>query len=164
MEKLKLGKIYKLIDNTNNNIYIGSTIVKLNQRLREHKNTYNRYINNKYHYVTSFEIIKNNNYRFEIIKYVVFKDRKELHQKERYYIENNICVNKFIPTRTQKEYENNNKIRIKTYHNDNKEHFKEYQKQYNKIKFQCECGISTAKQHKSRHEKSQRHINLINSK
>ena len=40
------------IQNTaNKNIYIGSTIVKLNQRLREHKCDYNRYLKDKYNYV-----------------------------------------------------------------------------------------------------------------
>ena len=33
-------KIYKIIDNTNSNVYIGRTTRTLNQRLREHKNDY----------------------------------------------------------------------------------------------------------------------------
>ena len=57
MEKLKVGKIYKIIDNTNNNVYIGSTIKSLNRRLIEHKMDHNRYLNDKKHYVSSFKII-----------------------------------------------------------------------------------------------------------
>ena len=37
----------------------------------------------------------------------------ELHKRERYYIENNECVNIRIPTRTKKEYQLENKEDIK---------------------------------------------------
>jgi hypothetical protein len=152
-EKLKVGKIYKIIDNTNGNIYIGSTTQTLNQRLNEHKCDYNRYLNNKIRkHCTSSEIIKNNNYKFEIIKYVVFEDRKELHQRERYYLENNICVNKFIPSRTKQQYYCNNK-----------DYIKEFKKEYNKIKFQCECGSLIRKDNKQKHFRSKKHIDFINN-
>jgi hypothetical protein len=140
MEKLKVAKIYKIIDNTNDNVYIGSTTLKLNQRLSEHKSAYKRYLNGKcQNYFTSFDIIKNNDYKIEIIKYVIFKDRKELYQRERYYIENNECINKVVPLRTDKEYK----------------------KEYNKIKFQCECGSSINLCVKQRHFKTLKHINFI---
>jgi hypothetical protein len=143
MEKLKVAKIYKIIDNTNGNVYIGSTTQTLNIRLKHHKSDYKRYLKGKFGHTTSFEIIKNNDYRIEIIKYVIYKDRIELHQRERYYIENNDCINKIIPSRTKKEYN------------------KEYYKEYNKIKFQCECGSLVRKDKKQRHLKSLKHINFI---
>jgi hypothetical protein len=169
-EKLKVGKIYKLIDNTNGNIYIGSTTQKLNQRLNEHKSDYRTYLNGKRHYTTSFNIIKNNDYKIELIQFVIFKNKKELHQRERYYIENNICVNKCIPTRTKKEYHNGE--RYKEYRKKyDKEYYKEYYidnkdqiKERNKIKYQCECGLSIRIDGKQRHFKTNIHINFINSK
>jgi hypothetical protein len=148
MEKLKIGKIYKIVDNTNGNVYIGSTTKKLNERLNKHKSTYNVYLNDKYNWVTSFEIIKNNDYRIELIKFVIFKDRIELHQRERYYIENNKCINKFIPLRTDKEYRVDNKERIKS---------------YDKIKYTCECGSSIGQHDKTKHFKTKKHIDFINS-
>jgi hypothetical protein len=147
MEKLKVGKIYKIIDNTNGNIYIGSTTQQLNKRLNHHKSNYNRYLNGKYEHTTSFEIIKNNDYRIELIKFVIYKDRIELHQRERYYIENNICVNKCIPSRTDKEYYNDNN---------------EYYKNYNKIKYNCLCGSSIIQNDKARHFRTLKHINFTN--
>jgi hypothetical protein len=153
MEKLKVGKIYKLIDNTNGNIYIGSTILTLNKRLSVHKCKYKSYLNNKYTYVTSFEIIKNNDYRIEIIKYVIYKDKIELRQRERYYIENNDCINKNIPSRTLKEY-----------YIDNKDYKKEYDKESSKIKIQCECGSLICRNQKQRHFRTKKHINFMNIK
>jgi len=169
MEKLKLGKIYKIIDDTNGNIYIGSTTRTLNQRLSVHKCKYNRYLNCKDDdYTTSFEIIKNNDYRIELIKYVIYKDRKELYQRERYYIENNECINKVIPLRTKKEHYNNNKEHFKEYHKqysiDNKEYLKEYDKERKKIKYNCECGSSIGHNQKQKHFKSLKHINFMNIK
>jgi hypothetical protein len=152
MEKLKIGKIYKIIDNTNGNVYIGSTTKTLNRRLSYHKSEYNRYLNSKSKHTTSFEIIKNNDYRIELIKYVIYKDKIELLQRERYYIEKNTCINKKIPLRTDKEY------RI-----DNKERKKESNKQYRSIKYQCECGSSICQDAKQRHFRSKKHIDFINS-
>jgi hypothetical protein len=64
-----------------------------------------------------------------------------LHQRERWYIENNECVNKYIPCRTVKEYYVDNKEHIlnhqKDYDNANKEQKKIYQlKNADKIKEQ----------------------------
>ncbi len=160
MEKLKVGKIYKLIDNTNENIYIGSTTRTLNQRLSKHKSDYNRFLNSKGRNVTSYNIIKNNDYRIELIKYVIYKDKKELFQRERYYIENNNCINKNIPLRTHKEYYIDNKEHYKEYRGDNKERIKEYRI----IKFQCDCGSLIVKCQKDRHFKSKKHINFMNIK
>jgi hypothetical protein len=162
MEKLKVGKIYKLIDNTNGNIYIGSTTQILNQRLSKHKCDYKSYLNGKHNCVTSFEIIKNNDYRIEIIKYVIYKDKIELHQRERYYIENNDCINKYIPLRNSKQYYIDNKEYIKEHNKqyiiDNKERIKEY----NKIKYKCECGTIVSQARKARHFRTLKHINYMN--
>jgi hypothetical protein len=155
MEKLKVGKIYKIIDNTTGNVYIGSTIQKLNIRLSKHKSDYKQYLNGKDHYTTSFDIIKNNNYRIELIKYVVYKDKIELFQRERYYIENNECVNKCIPSRTDKDY-------IKEYNKQYRINNNEYIKEYNKIKYECECGSSICQYQKERHFKTLKHINFTN--
>ena len=37
MSKYQNGKIYKIVDNTNDNVYIGSTINSLNVRLSKHE-------------------------------------------------------------------------------------------------------------------------------
>ena len=38
------GKIYKIIDNTNNNIYYGSTCQKLKERKAQHIRGYKQYL------------------------------------------------------------------------------------------------------------------------
>ena len=98
------GKIYKIVDNTNGNIYIGSTINSLSYRLSGHKTKYKSYLEGKCHNTRSFDIIKNNNYRIELLENYPCNNKKELETRERDYIEDNNCLNKAIPTRTDKEY------------------------------------------------------------
>ena len=43
-EKLDKGKIYQIVDNTNDNIYIGSTCCSLKKRLSNHKSAYKRFL------------------------------------------------------------------------------------------------------------------------
>jgi hypothetical protein len=63
----------------------------------------------------------------------------------------------------QKEYREENKELVnkksKEYRKKNKEILKEKARE----KINCVCGCSTTKQHKARHEKTQKHINFINS-
>ena len=82
-------KIYKLIDNTNEDIYIGMTKRDLNLRLAQHKYKGNDCLSRK--------IIANGDYKIELIEETDDKIR------ERYWIENTECINKTIPGRTWKE-------------------------------------------------------------
>jgi hypothetical protein len=62
------AKIYKIVDNTNDNIYIGSTCKKLCQRLAQHRSNYKQYLNDKFSYITSFKILKNDDYDIVLIE------------------------------------------------------------------------------------------------
>ncbi len=129
------GKIYKIIDNTNGNIYIGSTTKQyLSQRLAGHVSDYKNFINNKYHFVTSFTIIENNDYTIELIELYPCGSKDELHAREGYHIRNNECVNRIIVGRTPKEYFEDNKDTIREYTraycDNNKDKIREYMKAY----------------------------------
>ena len=88
--KLNNGKIHKIVDNTNNNkIYIGSTCKSLKHRLSEHKSSYKRYLKGLFHNVKSFDIIKNDNYKIELLEDCNIKTKQELLARERFYIQNN---------------------------------------------------------------------------
>ena len=56
------AKIYKIVDNTNGNIYIGSTCKKLCQRIAQHRTDYKNFLNGTNHYITSFKILENGDY------------------------------------------------------------------------------------------------------
>jgi len=130
MNKYENGKIYKIVDDTNDNIYIGSTYQKyLSRRLQGHLTNYKRYIEGKRERnITSFKIFENSSYHIELIEKYPCKNRMELEKRERYYIESLECVNKVIPGRTPKEYREANKDKIKKYYEKNKDKINEQQK------------------------------------
>ena len=83
------GKIYKIVDKTNGNIYIGSTAEKyLSKRLQHHISNYNYYLKNNKKYKTSYEIFKNNDFEILLLETYPCNNKYELEVKERYYIEN----------------------------------------------------------------------------
>lgn len=98
------GKIYKIVDNTNGNIYIGSTTETLSRRLVCHRSKYKCHLLGKAEYVSSIEILKNNNYDIILIEKYNCNDKEELLARERYYIENNKCVNRLVPGRNHQNY------------------------------------------------------------
>ena len=67
-KQLDQAKIYKIVDNTNDNIYIGSTCKTLQRRLSKHKSDYKRFLKGLRRNITSFDILKNNNYKIELLE------------------------------------------------------------------------------------------------
>jgi hypothetical protein len=102
------SKIYKIIDNTNDNIYIGSTVKTLAQRLGQYRQDYKKYLNGKNtKYTSLFDILKNDNYDIILLeKPVNINSKDELNARERYYIDNLVCVNKSNNKKTNKHLNN----------------------------------------------------------
>ena len=144
-------KIYALSSPHTNLLYIGSTCLSLPLRLRNHVELYKQYIKGNHNRKCSaFKLFELGDVRIETIddcEEVCCK--KALLKRERYYIENNNCVNKNIPSRTAAEsskahyynhieekrqyYQDNKEKRLqyaKDYITANKDKYNEYQKQY----------------------------------
>jgi hypothetical protein len=151
MPNFENGKIYKLFSkNQSDKVYIGSTCSTLERRKQGHKNNYKSYLNNKYCYVSSFDIIHFDDADIVLIENYPCNSKDELHKRERYYIENTAnCVNRFIPTRTSKQYYEQFRERIL----DN----------VNRVIF-CECGTKTTNTHKNRHSRTNKHKRLMEEK
>ena len=122
MPDYKNGKIYKIWSPMGKEIYIGSTIQSLYARKSQHK------ICMKCSSKILFE--KYDDVRIELIEYFPCNNKEELDKKEGFYIRNNDCINKNIAGRTEKEYYEDNKEKIKEYLQDNKEKIKEQKKEY----------------------------------
>ena len=90
------GKIYQIIDHTNDNVYIGSTCEPtLARRLANHVNGYKCYLNGKSHYITSYEILENNHYEILLLEAFPCNSKDELHKREGFHIKNTLnCINK----------------------------------------------------------------------
>ena len=171
------GLIYKIVckDSEISDIYVGST-VNFTQRKDCHKSNTNNINSEKYNlYVYKF-IRDNGNWdnweMIEITKYTC-ESKLELEMEERRYMELlKSNLNKCIPTRTKKEWRQNNKEKYKEYkkkyraNNKNKineKNNKYYQTNKKKLnqKFNCECGGKYTDTHKSAHFKTKKHQDYI---
>ncbi len=110
------GKIYKITCLDTNNIYYGSTTKQyLCNRKSEHKAMIKRYDEGKIkRKCESYDIIKNNNFTFELVEELECENKQELLWRERHYIDNNKCVNKTKPIATKEE------LKIKKYETEKK--------------------------------------------
>lgn len=107
------GKIYKTVSNYTEDIYIGSTCQTLTKRKQKHKGHYKEWKSGKTHKkTTSFDVIDKGDFDIILLEDYPCERKDQLHSRERYWIENNDCVNKYIPTRTRQEYEQDNKEKI----------------------------------------------------
>jgi hypothetical protein len=158
------GKIYKIVCNISNKIYIGSTCEPtLARRLAKHVSDFKYWKNGKRNFTSSFEIIEQGDYYIELLEIYPCTINEELLAKERFYIKSIDCVNinKNL-NRTKeddKEYKKQNYIKNidkikeykKEYYNENIDKIKEYQK----VKGNCpQCNKEILKKNISIHLKN----------
>jgi len=179
------SKIYKIVCETTGEVYIGSTKLSLEDRLKYHLNQNNQ--------ACSKQIIDRNKYYIEQLESYPCNSKQELERKEGEYQRAFECININIAGRTKLEYYHDNKERIDEYHKqyclDNKEKMDEYHKQYSldnkekideynkqyylenaeKIKAQqskvviCECGVKSWHNNLSTHKLTKKHKTLMSN-
>jgi hypothetical protein len=88
---------YKIVCGETNRVYVGSTVQQLEKRLKGHESDYRRYLNKRYHFMTSFIILEKNNYTIHLIENAICNYRGERNNKETFYINQLNGVNKIKP-------------------------------------------------------------------
>ena len=177
------SKIYKITCNVTGLTYYGSTVNPLSKRMGEHRSNFKTNRGT----CKSKLVLASGDYDYCLVEKWPCADKSELHQRERFYIESNECVNLMIPGRTQKEYYSDNKEEYreyrsahkedaakydKKYYSDNKEKLLKQMKEYraeNKdeldakaaVKITCCCGCLVSKRNIATHRKTQRHIDMM---
>ena len=186
------GTIYMLeptIEYEEGDIYYGSTTQTLHKRFYEHKKLFR--LNYQGKSKTLFEKYGIENVKIILIKNYPCEGKKELEAEEATYIRNNKCVHRNIPSRSQKEYREDNKEKLKAYFKDynetnkekkqeyfkgycetNKEKLNEQRRQYREVnkekinekkkeKIKCECGCEVLKQNIRQHQSNKKHMDLM---
>ena len=168
-----LINFYKIVSSNTDKVYIGSTGKTLNERLSGHKHEYKKFQERKTDYTSSFEILEFKDYSIQLIESKECETKQNRGIIEGYHILNNpTAVNKYMPGRTKQQWISENKQQTseyqKRYYQNNREYVKNRVKQqYQNIKEHlnekhiCQCGKIYSTHHKTRHEKSQKHINYI---
>ena len=137
------GKIYKITNNVNDELYIGSTIKSLNQRFSNHKSNYKMFLNGSYHNISCFKLFSKygtDNCFIELIELYPCENKNELGKQEGSHIKKNLnnIVNRCVAGRTQKQYKIDNADKLKQ-------------------KINCDCGSKYSYCKKSRHLKTKKH-------
>lgn len=192
MPKYENSVIYKLCckDASITDEYIGSTTNRY-KRKQGHKDDCNNK-NRKGHNIPVYKFIRANggfnNFDLIILEKYPCESKVQLEMKEREWIElRKPTLNKCIPARTSKEYNDTHKEEhrqyyeqhreerlqyLKQYQQEYKEEIKQRQKEYyeehkefikqknNKIDL-CECGLEVSHSNLGRHRKSQRHLKYL---
>ncbi len=120
------GIIYRLWCKNSLKTYYGSTTGDIKNRLAEHEHKFKNGIKH-----SSADIIANGNYRIEEVELVDYEDKKELRERERFYITNDKnCVNKNIPNRTAQDWRLDNPEYNKEYYKQHKDKHRAYMRSY----------------------------------
>ena len=187
--KYQRGKIYKIISNHTDKIYIGSTTEPtLARRLTGHTQNYKSYLAGNDRYVSSYELLQHPDYKIILIESYPCNSKDELLSREQFHIDlaGEGCVNRFkaftglTKQEYKKQYDAENKEIIaeykKQYNQENKEIIAERTKRYNKQyhvknkeiiaekksqKVQCDCGSIISKHSKACHERSFIHTEYL---
>lgn len=184
MPNYQNGKIYKLISDQSDKIYIGSTTQSLSRRLAKHKSDYHVNKKNNTCTISSLLIVQFSDVKIILIEKCPCDNIEELLSREQYWIDffKSQIINKNDAVKNVEKVKQNKKI----YYNNNKEKLSDYHKQHyqensdkikeNVTKYReenretilerknqphiCEtCGGHYTHDNKARHMKSKEHLN-----
>ena len=121
MSNYKNGKVYKLVNNIDNLIYIGSTTCRLSTRMALHRDRAKKNYNaNVYQHKRKLGI---NNFKIVLIEYCSCNSKDELLKRECYIFDihdKNILLNSNRPSTTYIEKKNDNIKYCKFWYTNNK--------------------------------------------
>jgi len=167
------GYIYAIKSKMTNDVYIGSTTCKIAQRKAKHYYEYKNPTSN----MSAAKILQYEDAYFDVIEQIVFNEKTELTNREGFWIENTPnCINIKIMVRNLYRYRRKERTKIlqrnKIYYENNKEKIAQRDKIYRENnkekkteqrakKTTCICGKIITIDHKSRHEKTTKHLLFI---
>jgi len=154
------GKIYKIVSEETDKIYVGSTTKRyLCQRMVQHRSNFKKWQTKQEGvHCSSFELLQFDDARIILIEDWPCVSKDQLHQREQYWIDKlTCCVNNYnaFGINTQRNKETRKKAESK-YQNSQK--YLETRKKYLKLKKDCIwCGSSYRRNDKSSHERRVKH-------
>jgi len=190
-ESTRIGRIYKIIVSSSNEVYVGSTFEELRHRWQRHKRRYFSYLNGTdegYSALNLFDKYGIKNCKIMLVKEYDVVDRLHLEVYESIWIMKLRSINKNIPfsikllsrkfnylqnkeerCKYSREYHENNKEKrckySREYHENNREERCKYSREYHekncKVKYTCECGSLITQGSKNRHETTIKHTNFV---
>jgi hypothetical protein len=159
MNKYQRGKIYKIVSDNYNKIYIGSTTKTLHSRLWYHNYTYNLWKNDYGCYLSSFKLISKGNFKIELLENYPCSLAKDLKKREQYWLDNfkDQCIN----WRRAEGYDKASSD--KNYYAKNKFKILQYRKKWAKTKKNCDyCNKLISNRNWPKHRRTKKHLLNVN--
>ena len=179
------GKIYQILNNIDDDVYVGSTCQTLSQRMTYHRSDAKRGVVSKVY--QKMREVGIEHFYIELIEVSPCNSIEELLKREGHFIRELGTLNNKVAGRSKKEYYIEtidkrqqyleiHKVQIaekkKEYREVHNEHISEYNKEYheaNKVHIQerrkatymCECGSTYRRVNKTRHELTKKHQQFI---
>jgi hypothetical protein len=178
---MKIGRVYKIIPNQGDEVYIGSTINEIRKRFYNHKKNYLSYLSGKTTKTRVYDIFDKygtDNVNIILIKEYHIVDRLHLEAYETLWISKTKCVNKcvpFQPLKKEKDRQSSKNYRLKNkdivnqkdrdrYHNNIEERKKRAKKfrenNVEKIKEQNKKNYEKNKEKRKEYAREYYHNNL----
>ena len=183
MNNFQDGKIYKVVNKLNSEIYVGSTTMDLDKRMIKHKCDAKQrpHLSKFYTFMNETGI---DNFEIELIEDYPCETKEELRKREGNIIKAMATLNQRVAGRTpaeyNKEYRPKNKDKINKRRNERRKENPEKtkadrkkdgalyrQRHPEKIKekaserVECECGCSYRRSDKSQHIQSKKHLKAL---
>jgi GIY-YIG catalytic domain. len=166
------AKVYRLFCEGCELVYIGSTIQSLSTRLSKHRfKAFQPKPNITSSKLFWFSIFNDTEVKIELLESYPCNSRKELHERERFYIElyrsrGISVINSKIPFRTPHE----RVLLKKIWRENNRDYFVKwkqaqplYFKKWRRKPVMCSCGLSITKGAFSKHRQTLKHIRRVGS-
>ena len=156
------GKIYKIECSETGEVYFGSTCGTLNKRMSKHKDKFQQWQAGQTRAsYTSFPLISRGRATISLVEDFACENKKQLHERERFYIENYECVNKFVPGRTMAEYSAmyNATERGKEVRANIRAKYKASGRAREQVS--CECGTMVSRRNIASHKKTKKHLDAM---
>lgn len=158
------SKIYKITCLTTNKVYYGSTSNTLAQRKAKHIWTFKNKKDGSDK--SAFTVLENDNFEMSLVEEYPCSSLEELKFRERWWIQNNDCVNKLLPISLPEdvvERRNTDEAKQKKHEHyiENKEEIYAKNKERGTERVTCECGIEINKWHLKKHMKRKVHLDKM---
>ena len=155
------AKIYRMV--CGELTYYGSTTQSLAERKAKHKASYRCWKKGVgKNYTTSFMLYEIGDPVIVLVEDCPCERKEQVHARERYYIENNECVNKFVTGRQPHEFPSNQPEVRKAHNTAYYAEHKEKQIEKQKTKYECVvCGKTLRTDGKAYHERTKFHLARI---
>ena len=174
------GRIYKILNYIDNEVYVGSTCQSLSKRMAYHRNDANKPMKQHRLLYTKLMDYGIENFYIELIETYPCENMEELRKREGHYIREVGSLNKRIEGRTHQEYgreyrrDNHEQIRarVQEYREANRELIYAQQKEYREVnrdtiskrrtaKYSCVCGSTCRFSSKAEHLRTKKHQDFI---